>query len=62
MKISLNNQNVILKQLDIGAVDCYQCCFFRNFGLCSVLELRDYAICGTVKVFDKTELNEVFKL
>lgn len=62
MKISLNNRNVILKQYVIKTVDCSQCCFFHNFGLCSVLELRDYAICGTVKVFDKTELNEVFKL
>lgn len=62
MKIALNNQNVILKRIDIGAVACYQCCFFRNFGLCGVLELRDYTICRTIKVFDNTELKEVFKL
>lgn len=62
MKIALNNQNVILKRLGIGAVDCYQCCFFRNLGLCGVLELRDYTICRTVKILDKTQLNDVFKL
>lgn len=62
MKIALNNKNVILKRLDIGAVDCYQCCFFRNFGLCGVLELRDYAICRTVKILNKTQLNDVFTL
>lgn len=62
MKIALNNQNVILQRLDIGAVDCYQCCFLRNFGLCGISELRDYAICRTVKMLDKTELKEVFKL
>jgi hypothetical protein len=62
MKIALNNRNVILKRLDIETVNCYQCCFFRNFGLCGVLELRDYAICRTVKILDKAELKEVFKL
>jgi hypothetical protein len=62
MKIALNNQNVILKRIDIGAADCYQCCFFHSLGLCGVLVLRDYTICRTVKIFDKTELKEVFKL
>lgn len=62
MKIALNNQNVILRRCDIGVVDCDQCCFLHNLGLCGVLELRDYTICRTVKVFDNTELNDVFKL
>lgn len=62
MKIALNNQNVILRRCDIGVADCYQCCFLHNLGLCGVLELRDYTICRTVKVFDETELNDVFKL
>jgi hypothetical protein len=62
MKIALNNQNIILKRFDVGAADCYRCCFCYNLGLCGVLELRDYAICRTVKILDKTELKEVFKL
>ena len=62
MKIALNNQNVILKQLGIGPADCYRCCFLRNWSLCGITELRDYTICRTVKVLDKTQLNDVFKL
>lgn len=62
MKIALNNQNVILNRLDIGTANCYQCCFMHNWSLCGNLELRDYTICRTVKVFDNTELKEVFKL
>lgn len=62
MKIALNNQNVILQRLGIGAADCYRCCFVGNWSLCGVLELRDYTICRTVKVLDNTELKEVFKL
>ena len=62
MKIALNNQNVILKRLGIKAADCYQCCFVNNWSLCGNLELRDYTICRTIKVFEKTELKEVFKL
>ena len=62
MKIALNNQNVILKRLGIGAADCDQCCFLRNWSLCGITELRDYTICRTVKVLDKTQLNDVFKL
>jgi hypothetical protein len=62
MKIALNNKNVTLKRLGIGAVDCYRCCFFHSWSLCGITELRDHTICRTVKVFDKTELKEVFKL
>ena len=62
MKIALNNKNVTLKRLDMGVVDCYKCCFFHRWPLCSIAELRDYTICRTVKVFDKTDLKEVFKL
>ena len=62
MKIALNNQNVILKRLGIEAADCYRCCFLQNLDLCGILELRDYTICRTTKVFDDTELKEVFKL
>lgn len=62
MKIALNNRNVILKRLGIGIADCYQCCFLRNWSLCGITELRDYTICRTVKVLDKTELEKVFKL
>lgn len=62
MKIALNNQNVVLKQLGIGIADCDQCCFLRNWSLCCPTELRDYTICRTVKVLDKTQLNDVFKL
>ena len=62
MKIALNNQNVILNRLDVRVADCYKCCFFRSWSLCSITELRDYTICRTVKVLDKTELKEVFKL
>lgn len=62
MKIALNNQNVALKRLGIGEANCYRCCFVDNWSLCGVLELRDYTICRTAKVFDNTELKEVFKL
>lgn len=62
MKIALNNRNVVLKQHDIGTADCYRCCFLQNLDLCGILELRDYTICRTDKVFDDTELREVFKL
>lgn len=62
MKIALNNQNVRLKRLEIGTADCYQCCFVNNWSLCGNLELRDYTICRTIKVFEKTELKKVFKL
>lgn len=62
MKIALNNRNVILKRSNTGINNCYQCCFFYGLGLCGVLSLRDYGICRTVKVFDDTELKEVFKL
>ena len=62
MKIALNNRNIIQKRLGIGAADCYQCCFLRNWSSCGILELRDYTICRTIKVFDDTELREVFKL
>lgn len=62
MKIALNNQNVRLERLDIGIADCYQCCFVNNWSLCGNLELRDYTICRTIKVFEKTELKKVFKL
>lgn len=62
MKIALNNRNVILHRHSIKAADCYQCCFLRNWSLCSITELRDYTICRTAKVFDDTELKEVFKL
>lgn len=62
MQIALNNQNVTLKRLGIGTADCYQCCFMNNWSLCGNLELRDYTICRTIKVFEKTELKEVFKL
>lgn len=62
MKIALNNQNIILKRLGIGTADCDQCCFFHSWFLCSITELRDYTICRTVKVLDKTQLNDVFKL
>ena len=62
MKIALNNQNVILQQYGIGTADCYWCCFLQNLDLCGILELRDYTICRTAKVFDDTELKEVFKL
>lgn len=62
MKIALNNRNVILKRHDIGTADCYRCCFLQNLDLCGILELRDYTICRTIKVFDITELKEVFKL
>lgn len=61
MKIALNNRNVILKHFD-EVSDCYQCCFLQNWSLCGILELRDYTICRTTKVFDDTELKEVFKL
>ena len=63
MKIALNNQNVILHRLGYaGTADCYRCCFLQNLDLCGILELRDYTICRTTKVFDDTELKEVFKL
>lgn len=62
MKIALNNQNVRLERLEIGTADCYQCCFVNNWSLCGNLELRDYTICRTIKVFEKTELKKVFKL
>jgi hypothetical protein len=62
MKIALNNKNVTLKRFSIGAAACYRCCFVNNFDLCHDLALRDYTICRTVKVFDETELKEVFKL
>lgn len=62
MKISLNNQNIVLQRLGIGVADCYRCCFFYNWSLCGNLELRDYTICRTVKVLDNTELKDVFKL
>jgi hypothetical protein len=62
MKIALNNKNVTLKRCGLGAAECRQCCFMNNFDLCHDLALRDYTICRTVKVFDKTELKEVFKL
>lgn len=62
MKIALNNRNVTLNRCDIGTANCYECCFMYNLGLCGILELRDHTICRTVKVFDNTELNDVFKL
>ena len=62
MKIALNNQNVILNRPSAGVANCYQCCFFHSWTLCGNLELRDYTICRTVKVFDNTELKEVFNL
>lgn len=62
MKITLNNQNVTLKHINMLATDCYQCCFFHNLGLCGVLELRDYTICRTVKILDNAKLNDVFVL
>ncbi len=62
MKIALNNQNVTLKRLGIGAADCFECCFFQSWFLCSITELRDYTICRTVKRFENTELKEIFKL
>jgi hypothetical protein len=62
MKIALNNRNVILQRYGIGAADCYRCCFLQNLDLCGILELRDYTICRTTKVFDDTELKGVFKL
>ena len=62
MKIALNNKNVTLKRLNLRVADCYRCCFFHSWSLCGITELRDYTICRTVKVFDKTELKEVFKL
>lgn len=62
MKIALNNQNVTLKRLHLGVSDCDQCCFLSNWSLCSITELRDYTICRTVKILDKTQLNDVFKL
>lgn len=62
MKIALNNRNVILNRFSAGVVNCYQCCFFHSWALCVNLELRDYTICRTIKVFDNTELKEVFKL
>ncbi len=62
MKIALNGRNVILKQYVIKAFDCYQCCFFHNWALCEDVTFRDHTICRTVKVFDKTELKEIFKL
>ena len=61
MKIALNNQNVTLKRLR-GASNCFECCFFNNWSLCGITELRDYTICRTVKVLDKSELKEVLKL
>lgn len=62
MKIALNNQNVILKRLGMGRADCYRCCFLHNWSLCGITELRDYTICRTAKVFDNTEIKEIFKL
>jgi hypothetical protein len=62
MKIALNNRNIILQRLGIGTADCYRCCFLQNLDLCGILELRDYTICRTTKVFDDTELKGVFKL
>ena len=62
MKIALNNQNVKLKRLGIGSADCDQCCFLRNWFLCSITELRDYTICRTVKRLDNIQLSDVFKL
>lgn len=62
MKIALNNKNVTLKRLNIGVADCYKCCFFRSWSLCGIAELRDYTICRTIKILDKTQLNDVFKL
>lgn len=63
MKIALNNRNVILTRLGYaGTADCYQCCFLQNWSLCDITELRDYTICRTAKIFDDTELKDVFKL
>lgn len=63
MKIALNNQNVILNRLGAGVANCYQCCFFHSWALCGNLELRDYAICRTVKIINKIDdLKEIFKL
>lgn len=63
MKLALNNRNVILQRVGYaGTADCYRCCFLQNLDLCGILELRDYTICRTAKVFDDTELKEVFKL
>ena len=62
MKIALNNQNVRLKRLGIGAADCYQCCFVNNWSLCGNLELRDYTICRTIKTLDYYKLYDIFKL
>lgn len=62
MKIALNDQNVILKQLCIGTANCYRCCFSSNWSLCEISELRDRSICRTLKIFDNTELKDVFKL
>lgn len=62
MKIALNDKNVTLKRFGIGPADCYRCYFLRNWSLCGIVELRDYTICRTVKVLDKTQLNDVFKL
>jgi hypothetical protein len=62
MKIALNGRNVILKPYVIEVFDCSQCCFFYNYVLCGNLELRDCTTCRTVKVFDKIELKEIFKL
>lgn len=62
MKISLNNQNVILKPYIINSFDCSQCCFFHNWALCEDLTFRDCTACRTVKVLDNTEVKEVFKL
>lgn len=62
MKIALNNRTVVLKRHGIKTADCYRCCFLQNWALCGILELRDYTICRTAKVFDDTELREVFKL
>ena len=62
MKIVLNNQNVILKQFGIEAANCYLCCFLQNWSLCGITELRDHTICRAVKILDKTQLNDVFKL
>ena len=62
MKIALNNRNVVLKRHGVETADCYKCCFLWNWSLCGITELRDYSICRTVKVLDKTQLNDVFKL
>jgi hypothetical protein len=62
MKIALNNQNIVLDRLGAGVANCYRCCFSHSWALCGNLELRDDAICRTVKVIDNTKLKEIFKL